>query len=230
MYDEDYYDSIEDDSQRSAAVIVPMFLDLVQPKSVVDFGCGAGHFLKPCLDAGIEDVVGVDQQYFGEGVLPKEKFHQADLTLPLNLHRKFDLAICVEVAEHLHESKAARLIETLTSHSSVILFSAAVPMQGGEGHYNERWPEYWQWHFNNHGFTMSGTPRLDLWQNRRVSYWYRQNLFLVVDDTLQGSRKSDDPNTSYHAIRHYMDNTPPFSMERLIHSECWGSKLGVSFQ
>jgi SAM-dependent methyltransferase len=219
MYDEAFFASIADDSERSAAIVVPKFLELIQPQSVLDVGCGAGYFLHPCLDAGIEDVLGIDLHLPVDTAVDAKYLSTADLTIPLDLGRRFDMAICVEVAEHLHAEHADQLIETLCAHAPVVLFSAAIPEQGGEGHYNEQWPEYWQAKFESRHYLFSGQPRIDLWNDRRISYWYRQNLFLAVD-----------PAAVPHRVWRYCVTDSPLSTDRLVHPDCWGSKLGVKFE
>ena len=65
---------------------------------------------------------------------------QRDLAQPLQIDRRFDLALSLEVAEHLPPECGSEFVQTLTDLSSVILFSAAIPFQGGTDHLNEQWP------------------------------------------------------------------------------------------
>jgi hypothetical protein len=87
--------------------------------------------------------------------------------------------VSLEVAEHLPESSADTFIESLVAHGDVILFSAAVPGQGGQHHINEQWPEYWQQKFAKHGFYFHDTIRPLIWNNEKVNWWYRQNIFII---------------------------------------------------
>jgi hypothetical protein len=93
---------------------------------------------------------------------------------------RYDLAVCLEVAEHLPESSAADLVRALTAFAPVVLFSAAVPGQGGVGHINEQWPAYWKGLFEQHGFYRRDPIRPRIWTNERVHWWYRQNIFLFA--------------------------------------------------
>ena len=93
---------------------------------------------------------------------------------------RYDLAVCLEVAEHLPESSASDLVRTLTTLAPIVLFSAAIPGQGGVGHINERWPSYWKSRFEEHGFQRLDPIRPHIWKNRRVHWWYRQNIFLFA--------------------------------------------------
>ena len=112
--------------------------------------------------------------------MPKEHVRQADLSRPLNLARRFDLVLCLEVAEHLEPASAATIIDTLTAHGDRILFSAAAPGQPGMHHVNCQWPDYWQRLFNARGFACDGAVRWEIWRNGRIEPWYRQNLMMAV--------------------------------------------------
>jgi hypothetical protein len=90
----------------------------------------------------------------------------------------------MEVAEHLNLQDARIFINNLTLHSDVILFSAAVPYQGGTGHVNENWAEFWALLFRSEGFEPLDILRSKLWDDRNVAFWYKQNTLLYVKSTL----------------------------------------------
>jgi SAM-dependent methyltransferase len=161
--------------------VVPMVMDLVKPNSVLDVGCGIGTWLKAFEEKGIDDCLGIDGDYVDRSLfrIPEEKFQTVDLRNGWALKRKFDLAISLEVAEHLPESSADLFVESLINHGTTILFSAAIPGQGGQNHLNEQWPEYWQEKFLKHGFYFHDTIRPLIWNNSKVDWWYKQNVFLV---------------------------------------------------
>lgn len=168
-------------STTGPCAVVEYLIASLEPKSVLDVGCGEGMWLYNFASRGVADVVGID------GVeVPRErllfdpsKFRQMDLTQPFDLGRKFDLAVCLEVAEHLPAAAEAVLIESITRHADVILFSAACPDQPGQHHINCRWPAHWQQHFNRAGFSCDGELRLRFWDDETIEPWYRQNLFLA---------------------------------------------------
>ena len=145
MYNNNFYLTYYSGSRRSAQEIVPLIVDMLNPKSVVDVGCGLGTWLEIFLDQGIDDILGIDGSWVNTELLkiPEEKFFKFDLKNPLFIDRKFDLAISLEVIEHLPPDCADIFIESLIRLSPVILFSAAIPHQGGDNHVNERWPTYW---------------------------------------------------------------------------------------
>lgn len=187
-YTHDFFRALGDGARRSAREIVPLILDLVRPASVVDLGCGAGIWLSVFREAGVADVVGVDGDYITREKLeiPETLFRPHDLTTPFYLDRRFDLALSLEVAEHLPESCATQLVASLTRLSPVVLFSAAIPFQGGTHHVNEQWQDYWARHFQDRGYVAVDCVRPQAWQNERVEYWYAQNTLLYVEASYLG--------------------------------------------
>lgn len=166
----------------AAEEVLPILFEVYKPSSILDVGCGLGNWIQVAKKMGVNDVIGVDGAYVNRSLLKinAEEFVEKNLTESFNLDRKFDLSICLEVAEHLPHSSANGLIQSLTSHADVILFSAALPGQGGQNHINEQWPKYWQKIFLNYDFEMIDFFRDKIWENQKIERWYRQNLFLVV--------------------------------------------------
>ncbi len=169
-------------SRKSAETIVPFVISLLSPDSVIDIGCGRGEFLSVFTERGITDVLGVDGEWAGKNNLkiPTEKFFAADLEKPFSLNKKFDLVICLEVAEHLSPGRAASFVDCLTELGDVILFSAAVPGQGGRNHINEKWPSYWASLFSESGYLCIDCLRKKFWDNPDVQFWYSQNMLLYI--------------------------------------------------
>lgn len=183
-YNAQFFDEISAFSLRSAARIVPIVVDLVAPTSVVDVGCGTGAWLRTFVDHGVDDVLGVDGTWVAveDLMIDRERFRSADLEHPPSLDRTFDLAMSLEVAEHLPDAAAAGFVDYLTGLAPVVMFGAAAPQQGGHGHVNERWPAYWADHFARRGFRPVDTIRPRVWDDPEVSYWYAQNIVLYVND------------------------------------------------
>jgi hypothetical protein len=182
VYRADYYDGFHKGSLRSARVIVPWILDCVSPSSVIDLGCGLCDWLSVFEDIGIGDVLGVDGSHVQADHLAIDpgRFATHDLTRPYCGHRRFDLAMCLEVGEHLPDECAAGLVQSLTELAPVALFSAAIPSQRGLHHVNCQWPEYWARLFRARGFVALDCVRQSLWTDSRIDWWYRQNLILYV--------------------------------------------------
>lgn len=185
LYTRAFYDSLHQGSYQSAQAIVPLVIELIQPKSVLDVGCGSGNWLAVFNKFGVEDYVGVDGDYVNQEALqiPRDRFIGHDLKTPLTFDRSFDLVMSVEVAEHLPYEFAEPFIRSLTQLSPVVMFSAAIPNQGGVGHINEQWLEYWVELFQQQGYLAIDCLRDKFWNNEQVKPWYAQNLMLFVQET-----------------------------------------------
>lgn len=180
-YDRDFFDWVALGAARSAANLLPVLKPLA-PTSVLDVGCGRGTWLQQWRILGVSDVIGVDGDYVAREslVVPPECFTPHDLQQPFRLGRKFDLVECLEVAEHIPNASADTLIDSLCAHADVILFSAAVPGQGGEFHVNEQPYSYWRAKFRARGYAMLDVVRPRVIANPRIEPWYRYNCFLFV--------------------------------------------------
>lgn len=176
-------ESLAAGSLRSARRIVPLVMDLIRPKSVIDIGCGLGEWLAVFQDHGVEDVLGVDGAGLETDMLriAGRRFHSHNLREPLDLEHRFDLVVCLEVVEHLSPEIGRGLVETLTGLGPAVLFSAAIPGQGGLGHVNEQWPDYWADLFADLGYVPVDCLREEVWADPEVDFWYRQNTLLYVD-------------------------------------------------
>jgi SAM-dependent methyltransferase len=179
-YNDTFFDAQALRSSNSAAIVVPIADELVHPNSVLDVGCGVGGWLAEWQRQGISDVVGLDGSYVDRSrlLIDPSNFRTADLERPFRLDRQFDLVECLEVAEHLAESHADALVECIAEHSDTVLFSAAVPSQGGTHHVNEQWPSYWISKFTRLDFQAFDVIRPLIWTDPRVECWYRQNILL----------------------------------------------------
>ena len=191
-YTDSFYASLTPGSRSSASVVVPELIRLLRPSSVIDVGCGTGVWAAEFIGHGIERVLGVDGAYVPaqKREIDRRRFAVHDLSTPLKLPDSFDLAISVEVAEHLPSARAQGFVTDLAALAPTILFSAAIPGQGGTGHLNEQWPEYWKGLFLERGFELLDCIRPLVWNDSRVDWWYRQNLFLLVS---RDTRFASDP-------------------------------------
>jgi SAM-dependent methyltransferase len=174
-----------DPVRASAEIIAPILLELTGAKSVVDVGCGSGIWLKAFAGRGLA-IHGLDGDYIDRAslLIPHEAFQGADLTKPFTA-TPADLAICLEVAEHLPESSADTFIDGLVRAAPAVFFSAAIPGQGGMGHVNEQWPSFWKGKFEARGYRAFDAVRRRVWR-KGVLYWYAQNPLLYVRQTELG--------------------------------------------
>jgi SAM-dependent methyltransferase len=187
-YDRHYFSDHRAGAHASAQSMVPHIVQLMRPGSVVDIGCGLGAWLSVFGEHGVSELLGVD----GDDVprdqlmIPPACFLAADLSTPLHLDRTFDLACSLEVAEHLPPGAAETFVETLSRLAPVVVFSAAIPMQGGTGHVNEQWQTYWARLFSARGFVAADVLRPVFWDDQRVDWWYRQNTIVYAQQDRLG--------------------------------------------
>ena len=172
-------------------MVVPLVIDLVRPRNVVDVGCGTGAWLSVFISEGISDVIGIDGDYIDRALLriPEDRFDARDLEQTLRLERRFDLVTSLEVAEHLSPEAAENFVESLVSLGDVVLFSAAVPAQGGHHHLNEQWPSYWADLFAAHNYVAIDCIRSRIWDDPHVDWWYAQNSILYVERGYAGEHE-----------------------------------------
>ena len=177
--------------EQSSATRLPSSLCLLSafgklgiPKSMIDLGCGPGHLVQ------IADSLGV----WAEGYdisLPKEEVHmpgrstlyQADIT-DMDIPDPAELVLCWEVMEHLEPYFAEPVCDVLSNITEgTLLFSAAVPGQGGAGHVNERPHKYWIDLLAKRGFVyvwpVTEALRGEWLQLAPSAYWYGRNLLVM---------------------------------------------------
>ena len=182
MYSPTFYQERRCGSRQSAEAVVPLVLGRVGVNSVVDVGCGTGTWLSVFRRHGVEDIVGIDGDHVDRRELevPPDCFVPFDLTQRLHLDRSFELVVSLEVAEHLPTQCAETFVKSLISLGPIVLFSAAIPFQGGVHHVNEQWPAYWAGLFDQEGYIAVDCLRRTLWMDDHIDWWYAQNILLYV--------------------------------------------------
>jgi 2-polyprenyl-3-methyl-5-hydroxy-6-metoxy-1,4-benzoquinol methylase len=108
-----YYKKVGASAERSAREIVPLVVDLLEPRTVVDVGCGLGDWLVVFEELGVDAVLGIDGDWVPRDSLriDSSRFLAHTLTEPLVMTRQFDLVVCLEVAEHLPATIAPSFID-----------------------------------------------------------------------------------------------------------------------
>ena len=177
----DYCHTQNAHSLEGPRAALPQLLRGQVPRSLLDVGCGRGTWLKAAFGLGIQDIFGVDGVNIPESelLISKSNFEQVNLEQEWGLGRRFEMALCFEVAEHLSPNGASMLVRCLARHADTIMFSAACPAQEGQHHINLQWPAYWQELFNREGYRCEDSLRWLIWLDDRIEPWYRQNLFLA---------------------------------------------------
>lgn len=204
IYDEKFYKDISLTSLAGAKRIVP-FINFLFPyvKTVIDIGCGTGAFLS-CFAKYGKSILGYDfhDDIDGNLMIDKNNYIQQDLTKPIQFVKKFDLSISLEVAEHIDKDYEEIFILNLVNSSDVVLFSAAIPNQGGTNHINCQWPDYWSSIFSRYSYFCYDILRPIFWNDSEIPWWYRQNIMLFINS-----------NGNYQIDKNYIN----LNCMRLIH-------------
>ena len=179
-----YLRDVEDEAKSSSTHIVESICAKWNPKRVVDVGCGSGALLQ-CF-AG-RDIVVQGLEYSDAGCqMTRERGVSVE---PFDVRfddanpawAAFDVVCCTEVAEHIPEQFAGKLVDTLTRLGRNIVFTAATPGQGGTDHVNEQPHSYWIEKFADHQYEFCEelTKRWAAdWRKNNVAQWYWTNLLV----------------------------------------------------
>jgi SAM-dependent methyltransferase len=185
-YDDRFFDTVDYTAAKTADGILGQLSCHIAVRSVLDLGCGRGAWLAWWSAHGTKDVFGVDGSYVDLEKLhiPRANFLPFDLTQALSLGREFDLVQSVEVAEHLPAAVADQFIDNIVGHGRLVMFSAAIPGQGGSQHINERPWEYWRDKFAARGFVLFDFLRPLVKDDTSLAFWYRHNVFLYAHNSI----------------------------------------------
>lgn len=192
LYNSKFYENRNLETQYSATVIAEIILKFVAVESVIDIGCGVGTWLQAFKSKNPEiHIVGVDGSYVDRRymTIQEGEFYPRDLEKPVSFEEKFDLALSLEVAEHLSPYRAKGFVEDLCKLSDNVLFSAATVGQGGVGHINEQRLSYWIGLFVDKGYTMYDVIRPEIWTDKKIPWWYRQNIVFFSKKDIKDSHK-----------------------------------------
>lgn len=207
MYPAQWHTIFGNQTGESAQRILPRLIEMFGVGSVIEVGCGNAHWTRVAINAGVNDYKVIDGPWNirAELLVDPAHFMEANLGNPLVLGRKYDLAVCLEVAEHVEAHSAAVLVESLANAADVVLFGAAIPLQGGHGHINEQWPSWWRTIFTAHGYRAFDLVRPQHWEDQAIHYWYRQNTFVYVRENNAGAmaaalREAPGPISLFDAV------------------------------
>jgi SAM-dependent methyltransferase len=176
-----YYSEADYDATalEAARLVLPFLVNRYHPASIIDVGCGQGEWLAEAKRLGVSDVTGIDGPHVEKLAISPEEFVVADLREQFpRFSRFFGMALCLEVAEHLPVELAEDFVGYLKGLSKTIIFSAAIPGQGGVGHVNCQWQVWWAEKFARRGYRALDWLRREIWSDSRIQPFYRQNIIV----------------------------------------------------
>lgn len=214
MYDEKYYKKHQEGSYQSAQIILKFVYEITAFQTIVDYGCGMGTWGKAAESLGVSHYVGIDQNPYDATymLIDSCNYMNQDLQEPIDLNSRFDLSICVEVAEHISKGKVDILLDNVCQSSQVVLFSAALVGQGGTGHINEQPCSYWNKKFSVRGYVPVDCIRPAFWNHEQIEIWYRNNCMLYMTPEALNQFQTSIPFASPPA-----DIIHPQMLERILH-------------
>lgn len=173
-------------ARLAANFVIDTLSAVLNVKSVLDVGCGVGTWLRVFQERLACDVRGMEGEWLNTDLLEIESslVTKCDVSKSFRLGRKFDLVLSIEVAEHLAESSAKSFVEALVSHSDAVVFSAAIPGQGGTGHLNEQFADYWIGLFREFEYVPLDLFRWQIWNEEKIPFWLKQNLLFFTTKKL----------------------------------------------
>jgi len=175
-------------SYGAASKICPKLTEIIGvPQSVIDLGGGAGSWCQAFKQIGSSRVCCIDHPSVltsGRLLIDETEFIPADISKELPPIKPCDLAISTEFCEHIAKSRSEILVDFLTKSSKIVLFSAAIPRQGGIGHINEQRPNFWQALFLERGYQRIDAIRPLILSDSTIPAYLRQNLYLYVESKM----------------------------------------------
>lgn len=210
IYPTGFYEHRREQTAHAATRILAALPPAVRRGSVADIGCGTGTWLAAALADGAGSAFGIEGGWVTPDMLDDPRIGFA----PHDLEQRFagphvDLALSLEVAEHLTPERADSFVADLVAMAPVVLFSAAIPGQGGVNHLNEQWQSYWAQKFFDHGYRAADVVRPIIWSDPAIPAWYKQNTILYLDGA-EIERTGVEPVASLA----FLDKVHPLFWER----------------
>lgn len=185
MYTRDFHKSIENDEYPQAQRLAEYIGLFTRPKHFIDFGCSTGLYLRE-IKQKMPYVQSIGYEFSKDAVDMAlcEDVIEFDLTVPLKTEKKPDtLGLCLEVLEHIDDSNWKPVLENITTHCDMLIFSAAFPGQSGTGHINCRNKIDWIYRFHTLGWIVDLDGTKHILEHMKNGYhlgWFTCNAMVLV--------------------------------------------------
>ena len=191
-YSDQFYESVTNRAEYSSRIIFSLLKNALHPKTFVDVGSGDGVWSLSALEhfESINHVEAWDllaektyldiakKRFPSKNIISKRiDFESSDYGVEM----VYDLAVCLETFEHLSPSACEKLSLFFSSHTRILIFSGAVPGQGGTNHINEQPFKTWQRNLLDFGFFPLDFIRPNIQDKKNVPSYYKNNIVLWVN-------------------------------------------------
>jgi len=181
LYDKEFWNRCIKYYNSDYQILAKAIYDEFKPSTAVELGCGIGMLMKPLTELGVH-IIGIDNSNEAKEnfLLDETKFIKQDLKKDINYFFT-DLTLCIEVAEHIDEKYAERLILHCSRFSKTVVFTAAQPRQNGLNHINCQHKEYWIGLFNKYGFIYDHDTTVKLRNKLKLkNAWYIPKNIMIL--------------------------------------------------
>jgi SAM-dependent methyltransferase len=194
LYQTDYFN--EEIFSTDYDALANAIFSIYKPKEIAEFGCGPGHLTRALAKLGVgivalDGFASPDFNGYSDVKFYKMDLNDGTLLSEFLKGKQFDMAICTEVAEHLQPSSSEHLIKCLTSCAPIVIFSAAVPGQGGHGHINCADRGFWHQLFVKYNFKVVDSLRKKLRDNAGLAIWYKLNVLDYISTERETIKEVD---------------------------------------
>lgn len=182
-YNDSFYEMRDGKTSYAAETILRILISKYKFNSVIDVGCGVGTWLQAAQNLGVKDCRGIEGPWLkrSDVVAKNLAISMQNLLEPIVCNDRFDLALSLEVAEHLPLNRAEAFVSELCNLAPIILFGAAMPGQTrGINHINLQWQDWWRKKFADNGYEAVDALRPIIWRDTKIPIWYRQNALLYA--------------------------------------------------
>lgn len=184
-YSKHYYEGIRSANQTYYELFAKVLMNQFSPLVLVDCGCGHGGISQEFLNNGCKEAYlfdGSPDAVEMAKAVGMKNVKQLDFTSAESIPAKGDLAICLEVAEHIPAAYANNLCRLLSGVAPILVFTAAPPGQGGHLHVNNQPQSYWINRFSKFGmrYDAKAVNEIRAKFNGKMLSDYDENLMVFV--------------------------------------------------
>lgn len=184
IYSNEYVKQLDNASLPSSRIIAKSIIENFKPQSVADVGCGTGALLFSLTELGVNRTFGLEYSDWGLKWCKNRSLNVKQFDLrkeKMVKYDRFDLVCSLEVGEHLPDTLADVYVNAIVALGDIVLFSAAIPGQGGTNHINEQPNSYWITKFAAAGFIHDATLSMLLrseWSKTDIAWYYAKNVMV----------------------------------------------------